>query len=475
MVKTFQINFGQLVTDDQLRLDEKFAFFAINKKWNVFRTKEENNVRLRDILQPSYKIFEYKDDREYKGVPTGKEYFDDDGEIINYQAVNSENHPGRLKYKVDKGDILISSLKGARVPAILVEKTLNNTVFSNGFYIFKVNKLFQEKLILHILRLKMFRKILDEHIYRGIGISAYREKDFLNIKIPMVPEEEQKKAVAKIEKLEDEIRDIKKTTRNQKEIINKVFASRFRYNLEELENAKKEKIIFASLNNFANNKDLRSDYRFHSKAGEIALDIISEFPSKKIKYYTAEPIRLGSGISPKFYDDEGEAYYLTMATIKNWKFETEEAKKVNNNFWKKEKKVNSIRKDDIIMARSGEGTIGKLAIIDSNYNKAIFCDFTMRIRLKEYNPLFAYYYFRSEPFQVLIECNKKGLGNNTNIFPNQVNNFPLPDISVSKQKDIVEEIEAHINIQKVKLKKIKDKRKEIENTVESLLMKFNNN
>jgi len=37
--------------------------------------------------------------------------------------------------------------------------------------------------------------------------------------------------------------------------------------------------------------------------------------------------------------------------------------------------------------------------------------------------------FRAKYFQHLIEINKKGLGTNTNIFPSQIQEFPLIDIS----------------------------------------------
>lgn len=78
----------------------------------------------------------------------------------------------------------------------------------------------------------------------------------------------------------------------------------------------------------------------------------------------------------------------------------------------------------------------------------------MRIRLKKYNPLFAYYYFRSTYFQYLVEVNKKGLGNNTNIFPSMIQEFPMIDISLDEQRRIVDEIKAEL-----------DKREEIKNQI----------
>lgn len=142
-----------------------------------------------------------------------------------------------------------------------------------------------------------------------------------------------------------------------------------------------------------------------------------------------------------------------MANIKNWKFENEDAKLVSHEYSEDNQKK-TVAVNDIILARSGEGTIGKVALIDDEDIQGIFSDFTMRIRLKKYNFLFAYYYFRSIYFQYLIEVNKKGFGNNTNIFPSMVQEFPMIDISLCEQQRIVEEIKAEL-----------DKREEIENKI----------
>lgn len=200
------------------------------------------------------------------------------------------------------------------------------------------------------------------------------------------------------------------------------------------------------------------------------LKILQEFTQKRIRDFLSEPIKLGAGISPKFYDDEnGEAYYLTMATIKNWQFETEEAKKVSKEYWESEQKKNSVRKGDVIIARSGEGTIGKVAIIENDENEVIFCDFTMRVRFDNYNSLFAYYYFRTDLFQTMIESNKKGLGNNTNIFPSQIREFPLPDISISEQEKIVSKIKGQLEVQEAQKNAIEQKRMEIDVIIKKVI------
>jgi len=81
----------------------------------------------------------------------------------------------------------------------------------------------------------------------------------------------------------------------------------------------------------------------------------------------------------------------------------------------------------------------------------------MRVRLANYNPQFAYYYFRSKYFQYLIEVYKKGV-QNQNIFPIVIQEFPLPDISLFDQQRIVDDIQNEIEQQdyiKVEITKLR--------------------
>ena len=171
-------------------------------------------------------------------------------------------------------------------------------------------------------------------------------------------------------------------------------------------------------------------------------------------------------MSPNDYDDDGNYQYISMATIKNWKFDANCANFISD-VYSESKSTKNVKKNDIILARSGEGTIGKVALIQDENIKGIFADFTMRIRLKNYNPEFAYYYFRTSYFQYLIEIYKKGLGNNTNIFPIVVREFPLIDISISEQNRIVEEIYAKINEQEKLKNDIFELQKQIDRIVEN--------
>ena len=129
----------------------------------------------------------------------------------------------------------------------------------------------------------------------------------------------------------------------------------------------------------------------------------------------------------------------------------------------------TVKKGDVLLARSGEGTIGKVALIDDEDIQAIFADFTQRIRLKNYNLRLAYYYFRSDFFQYLVYTHKKGLGNNTNIFPSQIQEFPIPDWTEEKQAEIVGKIKNQIDAQNSIDKEIEKNMAEINLIIEAAI------
>ena len=188
------------------------------------------------------------------------------------------------------------------------------------------------------------------------------------------------------------------------------------------------------------------------------------------------PMITGQGISPSEYSDDSDYYYLSMADIGGWNIDYENLKGVTTNYSSshKFKKINGVKEpqpttleiNDIVLTRSGEGGIGKTAIMDRDCS-IIFCDFIIRMRINEklYNPLFVYYYTVTNYFQYLVEINKKGLGNNTNIFPNILNYFPIPVVEMNTQLNIVNMIDEKLNYQK----KVDSKISELDLTIESMV------
>ena len=468
-MKVFQTAFSKIADDNLMRFDEKFQRMMSTQSWNVFDVKNKPLVRLSEVIEEDYQVFSYEDDFDYKGIPTGKVYLDEDGDVVDFQAVTKDDHPGRLKYKIGKDSILISSLRLARSPALNFDNfDMDDYVFSNGFYIFKTKSGWNKKFVLHLLRSTKIKHILDTSLYRGIGISAYRSEDLLKLQIPNISIETQNEIVSRIEPIEKRIKEIKKTAKSVQAIIDDFFARELGFNYIAFEVQQENRYYTSQLGDFSNNPDLRFGAKFHRPAGQYVMRELHKITDKKIKHYLNEdkPIKLGASISPADFDKEGSAYYISMATIKTCEVEFDDTQIVSDDYYKA-KAVKSVKKGDIIVARSGEGTIGKVALIRDDTN-AIFCDFTMRIRFGEnYNAEFAYFYFRTSYFQYLIEIYKKGLGNNTNIFPIVMKEFPIPNLSKEEQDRLLQKLKIEINKQNEIKSKVAELRLEIEQAIYS--------
>jgi len=295
-----------------------------------------------------------------------------------------------------------------------------------------------------------------------------QQYDLENIVMPLVDAKIQQQILTHIARIEKKIQTLKSQIAPIQETIDTVFAREFGFDYAEFERVKAIKSYTIGIDDCANNPDLRFSAKFHRAAGGYVMRELNRITEKKIKNYIAEPIFLGASISPKNYDDNGDYYYLSMATIKKWGFDEEDATLTSIDY-SDNKAEKTVKKGDIILARSGEGTIGKVALIEDDELKAIFADFTMRIRLENYNPKLAYYYMRTAYFQYLIEIYKKGLGNNTNIFPIVIQELPLPNLSLEDQHRIVGEIQKEIDKQNEIRNNVAELRRKIDEIIENVL------
>ena len=277
--------------------------------------------------------------------------------------------------------------------------------------------------------------------------------------------EKQKNIISRILPIEKEINELENSKLQPVNIINQVFGEEFGFNWEKFETIKKEKTYSSSISKFANNIDCRMGIRFHNKAGAYVQSFLESKTNKRIKDFISEPIVLGKSVSPSDYDEGGEYFYIAMSNIKTWAFDPEDCKKVSESYAASNPNK-TVKKGDILLARSGEGTIGKVALIEDEDMNGIFADFTQRIRLTGFDPLCAYYYMRSDFFQYLVYTHKKGLGNNTNIFPSQIKEFPIPDWDKTKQAEIVEKIKTQLDEQKAIDRQIEEKQQAINKIIE---------
>ena len=474
-LKVTSNNISTLASDPFLRMD--FDYLEITKELNISREvpRLKKFITLLETGHPITKEDYYLDGktdyihivvRNIKG-----------GELLlsNPIFINDDKGEELNKYKLLKGEIVIA-ISASCGASFIYDGSNNDVQLTLSHYLAKLNvneKKINSTLLVYYLNSdimqKYFRSTETGKTQKNLSKNYIRELPIL------IPEDvkEQLKIVNKIAPLDVEIKKLKTQIKPDAEIINEIFTKRFGWDIAKFNELKNIHLLNGSFSAFSNNIDNRFSFKFHNKAGVYVSNILKSQTSKRIKDFLAEDITLGKSISPTDYDENGEQYYVSMADIKNWCFETEEAKTILQSYFDANPNKR-IALNDIIMARSGEGTIGKVAIIEKEEYEAVYADFTMRIRFKGYNSTFAYYYFRTDFFQYLIYTNKKGLGNNTNIFPSQLRELPIPEISLTDQEKIVNEIKAETDKQRVFDKLIVEKKQQIDKLIQNAINEFYN-
>ena len=409
-----------------------------------------------------------------QAISLGGEQIGANGSLVydKLPYVSNDYYESSKKGKVVNQDILICKDGALTGKVCLVDLDLlptSKVMVNEHVYVVRGNEKTKQLFLFYLLRTKLFRNQVHDLAYRKKGQPGLNQDHIKALKVPDIPKESQLAFIANVQPLTDEIKRLEQVVVPVDSIIDTVFIREFSFDYFRFEELKAQKNNRFSFSQFSNNADLRFSAKYHRVAKDYVLNQLSGITGKKIKHFLSEPIALGTSVSPNDYSKDGEYYYISMASIKRWQFDPKDANTVSKKFsdLKKEK---TVKKNDIILARSGEGTIGKVALIDSEDVKGIFADFTMRIRLKEYSPEFAYYYFRTSYFQYLIEVYKKGLGNNTNIFPIVIQEFPMIDISLDEQQRIVGEIHSEIEKQESIKAKIASLRSEIDRIIEDTII-----
>jgi restriction endonuclease S subunit len=402
------------------------------------------SVRLGEILSLEY----------------GKGLSDEERTGEGYPVVGSNGIVGYHDEYLIESPAIVVGRKGSAGEVTYLEQPC--FPIDTTFYVQPKTDFFHPKILFYLLRLLNLQNLA---LFKGVpGLNRY---DAYEAQIPLITRDVQECILRHIDPLERDIADLQARIAEPTEPINRVFALEFGLDLKRFEELKNQKVFTASLCDFANNPDLRCSVKFHREAGKFVEAELRRLSDKSIKNFLAEDIVLGATISPASYDDDGEYCYIAMSSIKTWKFKEEDARRVSEDYMKRFS-AKSVKPADIIIARSGEGTIGKVAMIGEDV-KGIFSDFTMRVRLKNYNPHFAYFYFCTNYFHYLVEIHKKGLGNNTNIFPVQIKEFPMLDIPTSRQEEIVAEIQTELAKRDEVEKQIVAKRSEIDRIVEAAI------
>ena len=290
-------------------------------------------------------------------------------------------------------------------------------------------------------------------------------EDILSLQVPLPPMPEQDLLTKALDGMSAKCKSLEEKIGGELNLVDRYFETRFGLQIKPLDAEMKKQRRELKVSNIALNPDMRFSFKFHAPSVQFALNALRAITQKRISDYLSEPIVLGASVSPDDYDGTSDKIYFSMATIKTWSFSKDSANTVSEDYFE-DNRSKAVRVNDVLMARSGEGTIGKVALVPKDV-EGICADFTMRIRFdpKLCLPDFARFYLMSKYFQHAVCGEKKGLGNNTNIFPVQLREMPFVDIPLAEQRTVVNEINALINVHVAEKSQIADLRAAMEDVL----------
>jgi type I restriction enzyme S subunit len=461
----FKSKLSDLKSDQYLRCDTDFLEF--NKTVGTANRYLKNFVPVFETGKPIT-----KQDYSENGVTT--EYIhlvvrNIKNGVLNLDDpiyINEEKGEALKQFKIESGDIVVA-ISANCGSAFYFNEVIKDYQLTLSHYLskFKVNPdNLNPRLLVYYLNSKTiqkyFRATETGKTQKNLSKTYLRE---LPIFLP-ADVEQQNEILNSITPIENEISELKRQVVKPIEIINQVFGEAFGFDWEEFEKLSREKVYKISFSKLKESIDFRTATKFHSiKYDFLKLPVFNEHKFKDFSDF----MTLGRQITPSDYEEESEYFYLMPNSIKTFHLEEDLLKPISESFYNRFQHI-SLKYGDLLLAASGEGTIGKAAIYNSEKD-AVTSQFIMKIELNDKSLIdYFHYYMQSSYFQLTVEKFKKGMGNMTNIFVSQVKDFPIL-YNKNKVNEIVELIKSQLVEQKKIDRQIEEKQQAINKIIEDAI------
>jgi hypothetical protein len=351
---------------------------------------------------------------------------------------------GRIQQKILSGNIdnattdciLIPKVRPHLQKIVLVSKEQDEFFSQDFLKIIPTSKRLDKLVLLYYLLSKEGARQLESLSSIGKGYPTIDELTFItNFLIPNslldIPESE----LQKIYKLHDKISNCMRFISPIDEISRRAFNS---YLTSEVESSKS--IFSLSSNEISKQKHIKIGFKSSISDFDLKTQAIQKtWNVFKLGNIVKCPILLGCNYTSEDVDEESNFSVIIPQTLKQYYIDKTNLVPISSSVYEKISNWFGLQKNDIIFCRSAEGTLGKVALIDSDINNMTFCYFTARIRIDEnvIDPKYIFYYMMNQLTATFIETNKEGMGNLTNIYPKHLVHLP---ILIPKDKNMTKRI-----------------------------------
>ncbi len=309
---------------------------------------------------------------------------------------------------------------------------------------------------------------------QGKGYPTLKEADLFSLRFNKTIidklENDQDTIVVEIEQVERKIKELKAQIKNPQEIINKVFAREFGFDLENADKKKKEMVHLSSLVEVANEElkfDISLKYRFifQNYIKNISKNDWIEL-GKIINLKGGKRLPKGQNIT-----DEDTGFKYVRVDDLSWSgiFDLENIKYISEENHKKIKSYIG-KENDILLTIVG-ATVGKCGLIPIELNGENITENFARIIIKDkdnYLPGYINYCLQSKTSVYQID-EYKGRSSQGKLALFRIKKIKIPNIKLSRQQKIADEIRTKLDKQEEYKRKIEVESNKIEKIIENTI------
>lgn len=461
MMKIFSVPFKSLGCNAHLRNDVNFNYLFVNKGASVWNCQEETTLENYLEVVISEKISKGELEEEFVLIDIGNvcRRFDC---FVNEEIVSEI---GSDKNILHNGDLVIPKIQ-PRMGNIFTNQNHQRLAASSEFVEYKCKNAYP-KYLFYLITAKEFQKNL---LFPESGKTHRRVNptDLLKMKVPVVSLDKQLQALKEIEKIEEQIKSIRRQQKPVKEIVDFVFSREFAFDFSIINEKRKSLVYNSSLIDFSNDElkfDISLKYRNifkhyvknRSSVSWVDIESIAEIKGGK---------RLPKG--QNVVDEETEYRYVRVAdlnvdgffNLEGVKFISQENYGLIKNYTAKSK--------DILLTIVG-ATIGKCGIVPDELDGQNISENFARLRIrdeKKYSPEYVLFALMSRIAVIQID-ELKGRSSQGKLAIFRVGKILIPDVSLDKQKEIAEKVQNQIAKQKIVEEKIFELRNQIDVLIEN--------
>lgn len=477
-LKTFTVDFVEFASKHYVYASYKYHYYNIE-------IKKSNEILKNDVADffdtftgYAFKSEDYEDDG-IKLLRIGD--FDRYGNVVleDMACLPEEYFQEYKKYEIKNGDTVIA-LTGATIGKTAFIENLKEGVLLNqrvGLIRTK-NEILNPKIFYLLTKLSSFQFQVQIDSM-GKGQQNISPTDVSKIKIPRLPKSTQDQILYQIEPIEKKINQLKATIEPPQAIINKVFAREFYFD-ENLYNEfgkgmtagtqiahdRPLRCFETDFKELSNSKILRCSTRYHNPPTKKLMNFMARIDTLKAKDVVES---YEKGIQP-IYNPQGEIPVVKIYNLKNGYIDFSEPEFITQEFYNKLNEKKKLKLNDIIICATGKISLGKIDLYEYVTESITTVDnYILRLN-KNYSQLFFTYFFRSILGYFQVERDFTGATNQIHLYWEQISNFQIPDIPLSEQQRIVDEIKAELDKQEEVKKKIEAERNKINEVIQNSIL-----